>query len=74
MEVLGQRSIRDRFVAWFLPKPTSFYRGVEVYRCRTDHVLVTDKSDLSLHAGHYVVTPIVLTLKEKILIWLKVIR
>lgn len=62
--------IRD----FFLPKPYSLYHGVEVNRCKADGQIVTKNMDLSRHAGHHITSPVVLTLKEKILIWLKIIQ
>ena len=58
----------------FLSKPYSWYRGIEVNRCRSDGQLVTSGADLSSHAGHYVVSPVTLTWKERVLIWLKIIQ
>ena len=61
-------------MSWILPKPFSVYRGVEVNRCEADGLLVTPKMDLKPHAGHKVRSPVCLTLKEKLLIWLKIIQ
>ena len=65
--------IADRLRGLILPKPVSTYKGIEIYRCQSDSQLVT-KNNLSLHGGHYVRTPVVLTLKEKVLIWLKIVK
>lgn len=59
---------------WLLPRPVSVYRGIEVNRCRTDGQIVTKNCDLEAHGGHYVVSPVTLTLREKVLIWLKIIQ
>lgn len=69
--------IKDEIGTWLrgllLPRPVSTYKGIEVFRCQSDSQLVT-KSNLPNHGGHYVRTPIVLTLKEKVLIWLKIVK
>ena len=65
--------IRDRLRQVFMPRPVSSYRGIEVFRCRSDDCLVTF-DNLPIHRGHYVRTPITLTLKEKALIWLKIVK
>ncbi len=58
---------------WLLPRPRSHYRGLELRRCRTDGQLISmDK--LEPHAGHTIASPVILTLREKVLIWLKLIR
>lgn len=58
-----------------LPKPVSVYRGIEVYRCLADGLLMTDAiARTGIHGGHRCAQPVYLTLKEKILIWLKIIR
>ena len=54
------------------PRPVSSFRGVDVFRCRTDNALVTMKS-LEDHGGHYLLQPVVLTLFEKLLICLKIV-
>ncbi len=69
--------LRELFLKVVLPKPYSLYRGVSVSRCRSDGQLITPQMPQKMmanHAGHYVISPITLTLKEKILIWLKIIQ
>jgi len=59
--------LREMVSSWLLPKPVSIYRGVEVNRCRSDGLIVTKNSKLEYHAGHYVISPVTLTLWEKAL-------
>lgn len=71
------QGLREILLGRILPKPYSLYRGVAVNRCRSDGQLITYKMPQSVianHAGHYIISPVVLTLKEKILIWLKLIQ
>ena len=65
--------LRGFLFSWFLPKPASFFCGLELRRCQTDGQIVT-MNNLQFHAGHFVKSPVVLTLREKVLIWLKIIR
>lgn len=62
---------------WVFPKPTSLYRGVNVARCDTDKQLITynmSQKIRALHGGHKILSPVSLTLKEKMLIWLKIVQ
>lgn len=71
------QGLREFVLGIVLPKPYSLYHGITVSRCRSDGQLITSKmpqSVLAQHAGHYIISPIVLTLKEKILIWLKLVQ
>ncbi len=60
--------LRKILQTWLFPKPTSSYRGIDVNRCVTDGQLVTKKTNLETHGGHRVMSPIVLTFKEKLMI------
>lgn len=64
--------LRDRIQTWLIPRPLSFYRGIELRRCRSDGQLVF-MNNLEPHAGHMVISPVSLSLKEKLLIWLKIL-
>ena len=55
------------------PQPRSSYRGVDLRRCRSDGQLVS-MDQLHKHLGHFVVQPVTLSLKERVLIWLKLIK
>lgn len=66
--------LRSLLLDFFLPRPVSVYCGVELNRCQTDGQIVTRSMGLENHAGHYVKSPVVLTLREKVLIWMGVIR
>ena len=72
---------------WLNPKPVSNFKGFEVYRCQTDGGLILDHSCPSefghaiehdcpfmKHAGHYLKSPVILTLKEKLLIWMNLLQ
>jgi len=66
-------NIGDRLRLLIEPRPVSSYRGVDVFRCRSDDCLVTF-GNLKFHKGHYVRTPINLNFREKALIWLKIVK
>ena len=58
----------------WVDRPYSVYHGVEVNRCRPDRMLVTPKSDLKMHGGHFMDSPVCLTAWEKTKIWMGMIR
>lgn len=77
------QGLREGLINWLLPQPWSVYRGVEVFRCEADGCLLTDavcrggertKKIRERHIGHRFRSPVVLTKREKLLIWLKVIQ
>ena len=70
----AKSGLRGMIRDFFLPKPYSLYHGIEVNRCEADGQIVTKNSELSWHGGHRIRSPVVLTLKEKVLIWLKIIQ
>jgi hypothetical protein len=52
-----------------------FGEPLEVHRCDTDRRIVTrSQSSVSKHPGHYIRQPVLLSLFELILIWLRVIK
>lgn len=61
---------RQVWTSIFLARPVSSFRGIDVYRCRSDNQLVVDEN-LEIHAGHHVHSPVVLSLKEKLFLCLK---
>lgn len=67
-------TLREYVLELFYPRPYAIYRGVELNRCRCDGQIVTKNSNLANHAGHHIVSPVSLSLGEKILIWMKIIR
>lgn len=67
-----KNGLREFIRRLWLSEPVFNYRGVEVSRCRTDDQLVS-KGSFQHHAGHFVRSPVVLTWKEKFLIWVGII-
>ena len=78
--------LREFIKMALVPKPVVSFRGREFYRCMTDNALIGDHKCPSLggraiphrcvfeeHAGHKFRSPVILTLKERILIWAKII-
>lgn len=65
--------LREKLNSWLLPEPISFYHGVELRRCQADGQIVT-MQNLQHHAGHFIKQPVVLTKREKLFIWLKLIQ
>ena len=77
--MLRLERLRVKFMEWLHPQPWSVYHGVELYRCDSDRALVTHESGksqeiLRRHAGHRLRSPVILTKREKLLIWLKLIK
>lgn len=81
--------VRGRIRQFLFPRPTSFYRGVEIGRCSSDgalinlrHVCPSDGKGsvyehdcyFQDHRGHQIKAPVSLTWKDKALIWLKIVK
>jgi hypothetical protein len=58
---------------YFWKRP--FQKPIELYRCETDHLLLTDKLMAKGHcAGHHIRQPATPTILELVLIYLGIIR
>lgn len=66
------QGLRKAIEDWFFPRPLSVYRGIEFGRCQTDGQLIptqASQSVLAKHAGHRIVSPVILKWKDKLLLW-----
>lgn len=68
--------LKEKMLRILYPQAWSVYHGVEVSRCQTDGQLLTKSLHhlLRYHGGHHFKSPTVLSLKEKVLIWLKILQ
>ncbi len=70
---MTKQGFREWIEVWFFPKPLSVFCGLEIGRCQADGQIVPSNASqamLQKHAGHRIVSPVTLTLKEKVLLWL----
>jgi len=71
---------------WLIPKPVTHFCGKELYRCQTDQQIIVEhrcpskdgyavphECCFEVHAGHYMKSPVALTLRERVLLWMKII-
>lgn len=75
------KTLRGKLRNWLLPKPVFYYDGKQVARCISDGMILSwkdqdkgfDQELLSQHPGHQFKQPIILTMKEKLLLRLGIL-